>query len=120
MPVVEIVVREVGGTKPEYSLSFDVPGVPQIGDYISINRLDVREPLGEDLIVRHVWWRLKHSGESLSSGAVTEIFVECDKAIGPYSTAAWKLSLEAMQRSGLHVDVLDVSRMPPPFIGDDV
>lgn len=112
MPQVEIVVREVGRTKPEFSLSFNLPEIPKVGDYISIRRIDVREPLGEDIIVRHVWWRLNHTGEPLSSGGVTEIFVECDKAIGPYSTNSWKSFLEAKVRGGAEVEVFDVDRMP--------
>jgi hypothetical protein len=109
---VEIVVREVGRTKPEYSLAFELPQIPNVGDYISIRRLDVREPLGEDLIVRHVWWRLHHSGEPFSLGAVTEIFVECDQAIGPYSTASWRATLETKKNAGANVEVFEVDRMP--------
>lgn len=112
MPRIELVVREVGGAKPEYSLQFDVPEIPKVGDYVSVRRLDVREPLGEDLIVRHVWWRLNHSGESFAVGGVTEIFVECGQAIGPHSTDSWRSFLEAKERAGFAVETFDVSRMP--------
>ena len=114
MPKVIIVIREVGREKPEYSLPFDLPEVPKAGHYISICRLDVREPFGEDLIVRHVWWRLNHSGEQKSLGGVTEIFVECDKAIGPYSTQLWKETLEAKQRVGITIERLPFERLVTP------
>ncbi len=35
-----LVVREPGNLKPEYSLEFELPEVPAIGSYISIQRLD--------------------------------------------------------------------------------
>ncbi len=41
---VTVIVREVGDTKPEYFLDFELPSVPAVGDYISINRLDTRKP----------------------------------------------------------------------------
>ncbi|UQR60248.1 hypothetical protein LRP30_24845 [Bradyrhizobium sp. C-145] len=40
MPRVVIVVREVGKLNPEYSLEFELPEIPTIGSYISINRPD--------------------------------------------------------------------------------
>jgi hypothetical protein len=92
-----IVVREPESLAPEFSLHFELPEVPRIGDYISIRReLDQREPHGEDVIVRHVWWRLVHpethgfqSSEEPSVGSLVEIFVECDPATGPYSSESW-------------------------------
>ncbi|GAN81474.1 hypothetical protein Aam_096_033 [Acidocella aminolytica 101 = DSM 11237] len=86
MPQV-IVDREVGCLKPNYSLKFDLPKVPAIGSYLSIQRPNKPEPYGKDLVVRQAWWRLKHpetegsceSGRE-KTGGVTEIFVECDPA----------------------------------------
>jgi hypothetical protein len=57
---VNVVVREAGRLKPDYSLDFELPEVPKVGSYISIQRPDKPEPYGEDLIVRQVWWRLWH------------------------------------------------------------
>lgn len=101
MVEVIIVVREPGSGAPDYSLTFELPEVPAIGSYISINRPDLRDPLGEDLIVRHVWWRLFHpatgSGdpaEAESRGRTVEIFIECDPAIGPYASQRWRQSHE--------------------------
>lgn len=99
MVEVIIVVRELGRVSPDYSLSFELPAVPNMGSYISINRPDHREPYSEDLIVRKVWWRLHHpetratvpDGEQ-RIGKLTEIFVECDVAVGPYATDRWRHS----------------------------
>lgn len=90
-----IVVREVGKLKPDYSLPFDLPELPRVGDYISVHRPDTPSPFGEDLIVRHVWWRLEHPDtapvvDELRIGLTKEIFVECDPALGPYSSDRWR------------------------------
>lgn len=98
MVEVVLVVREVGRNSPDYSLHFELPVLPREGDYISINRPDHPEPYSEDVIVRHVWWRLHHpetrasfSGdEKPKVGRLTEIFVECDVALGPYAADHWR------------------------------
>jgi len=112
-----IVVREAGDIKPDYSLHFDLPEVPRIGSYISIQRPDKRKPFGEDLIVRHVWWRLNHPETAASYesgkqkiGDVEEIFVECDPAIGPYSSDQWRRSLEVARTRG-NVQEFEVARL---------
>lgn len=122
MVAVIVVVRELGRRKPDYSLDFDLPAVPQIGSYISVNRPDHREPYSEDLIVRHVWWRLRHpetrgyaSGdEAPKVGNVIEIFVECDQALGPYATDRWRKSMEAAKARGVEVEDFDVARVSVP------
>jgi len=53
--------------------------------YISIRRQDKREPWGEALVVRKVWWRFQHPETEGFGGrpkvcSLTEIFVECDVA----------------------------------------
>ncbi|MBB4373570.1 hypothetical protein GGD63_006393 [Bradyrhizobium sp. cir1] len=76
-----VVVREVGKLNPEYSLEFDLPEVPRVGSYISINRPDNPEPYSEDMIVEKVWWRLHHpetragfsASEPAKIGKLTEI-----------------------------------------------
>jgi hypothetical protein len=97
-----VIVRGVGRLKPDYSLKFELPEVPAIGSYISINRPDVMVPLGEDLIVKQVWWRLFHpvtgahadDKEEDRAGSLIEIMVECDIAIGPYASESWRKSYE--------------------------
>jgi hypothetical protein len=109
---VVIVVREVGRANPEYSLKFDLPEIPAVGSYISINRPDHRDPLGEDLVVRKVWWRLFHpitagyarDGEAERAGEVKEIFVECDKALGPYASDDWRTSVEGREVERFEVE----------------
>ncbi len=112
-----ISVRELGGLKPEYSLEFGLPAVPAVGSYISIQRPDAPEPYGEDLVVRHVWWRLKHpdTGDGtteieMTMGSLTEIFVECDTAIGPYSSEQWRKRAEVAKAKGLVVEQIQVDR----------
>lgn len=99
MVEVTVVVRELGGPKLNYQLKFDLPEVPAIGSYISILRPDVTETLGEDLIVKQVWWRLFHPVTGFfaddekaaeRAGSLKEIFVECDVAIGPLASDAWR------------------------------
>lgn len=95
-----LVVREFGRLKPDYSLSFEVPAIPRAGDYLSIQRPDEPEPYGEDMIVRQVWWRLRHpetSGFAVDGeekvGDSHEVIVECEPATGPYSSDKWLKSL---------------------------
>lgn len=101
-----LVVREVGRLKPEYSLEFDVPEIPQLGSYISIQRPDEPEPYGEDMIVEQVWWRLRHpetggfGSNPPKVGTVSEIFVECSPAVGPYSSGRWRDLHEAARQRG--------------------
>src|SRR5271155_804829 len=101
MTRVSVVVREVGRLKPDYSLEFDLPEIPQPGSYVSVQRPDQPEPYGEDLIVEQVWWRLKHPETAgfgtgpPKIGTVAEILVECTPAVGPWSTDRWRDSLEA-------------------------
>jgi hypothetical protein len=118
---VHVVVRETGGLTPEYALDFDIPTLPRVGTYLSVQRPDAPAGLTEDLIVRQVWWRLRHPdrGRSRSPeaaggvGELSDIFIECAKAIGPYSTAAWRMALLAAETNGHDVEVFDVQ--PAPF-----
>ncbi|MCJ9721130.1 hypothetical protein MOV66_04475 [Agrobacterium sp. SHOUNA12C] len=114
---VTIIVREIGRLKPDYSLDFDLPEVPTVGTYISIQRPDKPEPFGEDLIVRKVWWRLDHpetngfgSGPA-KIGSVREIFVECDVAISPYSSDDWRRLAEGAKSRGIEIEEFEVARV---------
>ena len=89
-----LVVREPGKLKPDYSLDFEAPTLPREGDYLSIQRPDKQPPYGEDMIVRKVWWRMSHpetGGVTSDSklGKLDEVFVECEPATGPYSSDHW-------------------------------
>ncbi len=79
-----------GGGEADYSLLFDLPGVPQAGDYISIQRGE--EPGTEDFIVRRTWWHLNTpetraavAAEDERMGEIADLVVECEFAVGHYS-----------------------------------
>lgn len=86
-----LVFVPAGGGEADYQLTFELPGVPDKGDYISITRPDADGTI--DFIVRRTWWHLHspHEGayagdEGIEPGEVRELVVECAYAIGPYST----------------------------------
>ena len=120
MVQVNIVVLEIGKLKPDFSLDFELPEVPAVGSYISILRPDTPEPYGEDLIVRKVWWRLKHpetrGAESPPAkiGSFHEIFVECNQAAGPYSSESWLSLLDSAKKRGVEIEEFHVSRLSAP------
>jgi len=115
MTQIIVVVREPDSTELSFSLEFEVPEVPRQGDYISIRRhLDTREPFGEDVVVRRVWWRLRHpqthgfgSSDKPTIGDLVEIFVECEAALSPYSSEDWRRNLERAREEGRHVEEFD-------------
>ena len=119
MTRVTIIVREVGKLNPDYSLEFDLPEVPKVGSYVSINRPDNPEPYGEDMIVEKVWWRLHHpeirasysAEEPAKIGKLTEVMVECIQATGPYSSDRWRDMLDARRSRGTTVPEFDVARV---------
>jgi hypothetical protein len=113
MQRITLVVRKAGSLDPDYSLKFEVPSLPRVGTYLSIHRDDLPEPFGEDVIVRQVWWQMEHPaavGAEGTVGGVTEIVVECAKAIGPYSSEAWRESLRQAEELGAEVEEFEVSR----------
>lgn len=88
---VRLVFVPPGGGEADYCLDFELPGLPQPGDYISIGRPD---QLGsEDFIVRRTWWNLEFPGSKPTRDASDEthgttkmIAVECEFAKGAYSS----------------------------------
>lgn len=111
-----VVVREIGRTSPEYSLEFEAPVLPSIGSYLSIHRPDKVHGHTEDLIVRHIWWRLHHpetngfGTDPAKVGSVVDIQVECDQAIGPHSLDRWRETLEAARERGVEIEEFNLSR----------
>lgn len=91
-----------GGGEVDYSLTMDMPALPRAGDYISVMREGTankeQEQVGcEDFIVRRVWWFCKYPDDGKLSHEVgkepvgkAEVNVECEFAIGPYSSEAHK------------------------------
>lgn len=89
-----------GGGENDYSLDFELPGVPQPGDYISITRPDTQGTA--DFIVRRVWWHLHYPSSALykptgdtTHGTARDVMVECEFAIGAYSSPGHLRSCEA-------------------------
>src|SRR5438876_1139696 len=104
-----LVAREPDSTKMDFSLEFETPEIPRQGEYISVSRPDVREPLGEDFVVRHVWWRLRHRethglATTETPGGFVEVFVECDPVTGPYSSQRWRETLEGARNRGHNIE----------------
>lgn len=90
-----------GGGKPRYQLQFELPGMPQPGDHISITRPG--EYGSEDFTVRRTVWNLESAvdrGGSVSGG-IRSVSVECVYAEGEQSSASHKNTLrEYGSRSG--------------------
>lgn len=117
---VKLVFVPPGGGEADYSLDFDLPSVPQPGDYISVTR---SEKVGtEDFIVRRVWWMLDypHKGEVVISqvgkelppgpmGSVKQLAVECEFALGHYSTDDHKKACEGYKRKKGHIQEFEAT-----------
>ena len=116
MPRIVLVVREPGGVKPDYSLDMDIPEIPRVGDYVSVQRPDKPRPWGEDMIVRDIWWRLDYPGTGTISqknevGKVNEIFVECEMATSPWSSDHWLENANARRSAGDAIPEIEVDRL---------
>lgn len=92
---VRLMFVPTGGGEIDYSLDFELPAIPQPGDYITVQRDG--ESGTEDFIVRRTWWYLKYPHGAVvgraqgdEKGSVREIGVECEFATGPYSSESHK------------------------------
>ncbi len=90
---VRLVFVPPGGGEADYSLDFELPSLPQPGDYISIMRPDQQGT--EDFIVRRTGWTLDYPSNDViakqdTEGKVASIAVECEFALGYYSSEAHK------------------------------
>ena len=117
MVKLRLVVRELGNLDPDFGLDFELPEVPTVGSYISIQRPEHESEWGEDVVVRKVWWRLKHpetravGSNPPKLGTVREIFIECDVATSPWSSDKWLKSAEAARARGVTVEAFEVARL---------
>ncbi|MDB5344245.1 MAG: hypothetical protein JWP89_2622 [Schlesneria sp.] len=93
-----------GGGEADYSLDFEVPGVPQRGDYVQV-WIDGQDGT-RDFIVRRTWWQLGHPdvGPYVSSGNGPQVhgrtkglMIECEYSEGPYSNDGHKRAITANQ-----------------------
>jgi len=83
------------GDEPDHSLTFDLPGVPQVGDRVTISH-----PGQEgyaNFVVRRAQWDLDfpdvetshRAGENVV-GITSAVTVECAFMVGPYSSEEHK------------------------------
>jgi hypothetical protein len=101
-----------GGGEADYSLVFELPGVPQPGDYISITRPGQQG--SEDFIVRRSWWTLEHPETGAvettrRAGRVVGLGVECEFARGPYSSEEHRRECDAYDRGGREVQSFEAT-----------
>jgi hypothetical protein len=115
---VTIYVRQPGDQNPDFSLVFDLPEMPRPGDYISIHRDDKETPHTEDLVVQHVWWNLETTETRSFAeqgrqrvGNLKEIVVECEMALGPWSTDKWRDMMLHREGKGGTIKRFDISRL---------
>ena len=100
------------GGDVEYSLQFELPSVPQPGNYISIIRPD--QVGSEDFIVRRILWHLEHPttgayGEEGETGTMRGLYVQCEFARGPYSSDEHRRMCDAFERGGREVQSFETS-----------
>ena len=104
-----------GGGETDYSLDFELPELPNPGDYVSFTRPD--EEGVHDFIVRRCWWRLHHPTKGLSmegheakvNGMLTGAMVECEFALTPYSSESHKKSCAMYKGRGKPLKEFDES-----------
>jgi hypothetical protein len=48
--------------------------------------------------------------DDLRIGRPIEIFVECEPALGPYSSDAWRRTMEVAKNRGIEIEKFDVAR----------
>ncbi len=93
-----------GGGESDYSLNFDLPGIPRPGDYIRVRR--PKQTGSEDFIVRRTWWNLNFPDtepveDTPSTGKPRDIYVECEFALGHFSSEEHKKSCDLyLEKSG--------------------
>lgn len=108
-----------GGGEADYSLEFEVPAIPNPGDYISIRRpitAATERPGTCDFIVRRTWWSLDYPNNDLYQvegekvyGATMGIVVECEFALGPWSSEEHKRAVAMYEAQGRGKRTLDPS-----------
>ncbi|WP_425397303.1 hypothetical protein [Aeoliella sp.] len=106
---VTLLIVPPGGGELDYMLDFDLPAIPRVGDYLSIQRAG-GSPGFEYFIVRRTWWSLEHppvddeqavSGTPPEIGSVKRIGVECEVAEGAAPTDDHRRSCEIYKAKGL-------------------
>lgn len=87
---VEFVFIPRMGEEPDHGLAFEMPGIPQKGDYVTITRPG--QAGAASFIVRRVHWMLDSPGLATArcgaqpvTGKTSSVIVECEFEPGPYS-----------------------------------
>lgn len=92
---VELVLAPLGDEEPHHKLVFEMPGVPQTGDCVTISRPD--QSGNTEFVVSRTCWTLDHpesgsmhhAGESVT-GTTNSVTVECEFVAGPFSSEEHK------------------------------
>jgi hypothetical protein len=92
---IELVLAPVEDEEPHHRLVFEMPGVPQAGDCVTISRPD--QAGNTEFIVRRTCWTLDtretepthHAGE-FAVGTTSSVTVECEFVAGPLSSEEHK------------------------------
>jgi len=112
-----------GGGETDYSLEFDLPGVPNPGDYVMVGR--PAQEGTEDFIVRRCWWQLEYPLREEASGSIVtkpgeepptriagvtrSLAVECEFALGPLSSKSHKTACEMYRKRKMPLKAFDES-----------
>ena len=110
---VSLVFVPPGGGEADYQLEFELPSVPQAGDYISVIRDGATSPGYETFLVRRTIWELKYpkSSSGLATngehGTVSTIWVECEFARGMMMTPEHEKACATYAARGYAVPKLD-------------
>ena len=87
------------GGEQNYFLLMELPQIPSKGDYLSIMRSGKNR--SENFIVKRTWWNLQFD-ESKKLGQVSEIWVECEFALSPFSSESHKQAcINYEQKTGI-------------------
>ena len=85
-----------GGGETDYSLTIEMPEIPQQGDYITVTRPGQNG--SENFIVKWTWWTLEFV-DSKNIGTTKELWVECEFAVSPFSSDDHKRACEGYKES---------------------
>ena len=96
-----------GGGEVDYEAEFELPAIPQQGDYIKI--ADPRAPgFSCDFIVRRAWWGLRHSTDE-NPGPVRKLVLECEFALSGNSSNSHRQACDGYRRTGRPLKEFDDS-----------
>jgi len=92
---VEFVLAPVEDEEPHHRLVFEMPGVPQTGDCVTISRPD--QSGNTEFVVSRICWTLDYRDTGSSHyvgetvvGTTSSVTVECEFVAGPFSSEEHK------------------------------